>query len=181
MARPNIESDPRYVELVADLSPRKGRIERAKAEAARIVADAYAADRSTLLAAVHKARQAGLSDYAIGKASGFTSADAKAKLFSEVDAFYAGDVPDRADAARAVLDAHFSDAGWTATLQNVAGDPWRAEWLVQHPNGETGLFASYPVAGGGFAVDAVDYEQHHAWKVDMPDAVLYGMFDWRPL
>jgi len=180
MARPSVVDNPVFVECANRLAPLDEIMVEAKKVAAATIEAAKLRVKNERLAVVRFAIENGLSQYAVGKLTGVTtSADQKALIAEAMGTDWqpvAGPL-----VAPVVQSAEFADAGWTATLQNVAGDPWRAEWLVQHPNGETGLFASYPVTGGDFAVDAVDYERHHVWKLDMPDAVLYGMLDWRPL
>jgi len=179
MARPSVTDNPLFAQLDVEMRLLRQELEDAKSTAARLVEAAESKVSPARLSIVRRAIEGGLSQYAVARLTGVTASHYLKALIAEAMGADVADVD--APPAPVVQSAEFADAGWTATLQNVAGDPWRAEWLVQHPNGDTGLFASYPVTGGDFAVDAVDYERHHAWKVDMPDAVLYGMLDWRPM
>lgn len=87
MGRPSIDNDAVYVEMCRRLAPLKTRVANAKFEAQQLVEKARADVEREKLAAIRFGLDHGLSQYAIGKATGETRADRQRALVRRALAF----------------------------------------------------------------------------------------------
>jgi len=84
MARSRVEDNPAFRRLKGMTLGDKYLFDAKIAEHEKAIAELRIKKRNAFLNAVWRAKRSGLSDYAIGKATGVTSSDAKRKLFAEV-------------------------------------------------------------------------------------------------
>ena len=171
----NVKNDARYTHLQELIGPSKKRIADAKENAKKLVADQIAAERAILLGAVRWAKVQGLSDYAIGVATGFTSGPAKARLLAEA---FGDDVLVPQAIANGVPAVMIEKDGWQAVLVRMwrtNHDRFATDWQVTWPDGEL-LFTHEE--DQWYLVP----EEH--WHVVpdnmMPDELFFGMRAWKP-
>lgn len=136
MARPNVTDNPVYVECARMLEPLDRMLLDAKAEANRIVEVAKMRVKAERLAAVKWGVDNGLSQYAISRLTGVTSANYLKALIEEamgsdyVPAAGAIQMPQPLPNVSREAD------GWTLTLTGLErGELWKATWLAVDPDG----------------------------------------------
>ena len=172
----SVTKDARFVHLQELIAPSKKRIADAKVAAKKQVAEQIAAERAVLLGAVRWAKTQGLSDYAIGVATGFTSGPAKAALLAEA---FGEDTLALVAAKAGVPLVVFEHEGWRAVFTKTW--PWNVngyitcDWQVSYGDKE---FTFHNNEAQWWCTPASAMEFIHDGS--MPDEIFRPLCDFKP-
>ncbi len=181
MPRPNVTDNPVYVECARMLEPLDRILLDAKAEATRIVEVAKMRVKAERLAAVKWGVENGLSQYAISRLTGVTSATYLKALIAEAVGSDYKPVGGAVEMPVPMPDVSLADAGWTLTFTQLdRAEPWKAHWLLTTPDNVQVAMVSHKSEVDAFIIASTVEPDMQPVAAVAPDSVWEVLTSWSP-